>query len=190
MKYQLSYETLKSYYRNFKPSSPVIIQFLMIFTLGLYLINWVYTKNREFEDYSDEAPDSKRGAVLMLIFPFSWMLIIWIMNELILPNSEDFMEVLNVAGWCFIMFMILQYLYEFCYLYGQITRTEGLIWYYTIFPGFLALILLPLGFWYTIPLLFFPVVSIPAMQAKLNYESERMVLQRESVEYYRHGRKF
>lgn len=189
MNYKLDYDTLKSYYRNFTPYSPGKVQLFMVLTLGLYLVHWVYLKNKEFEEYTDEAPDSKRGAALMLVLPFSWLLIM-LLVKLILPGSLEFVRILNVSGWLFIMFMILQYLYEFCYLYGAITRTYGMVWYYFIFPGFLALILVPLGFWYTIPLLFFPFACLPAMQGKLNYESTRFSMQHQKNEFYRHEKKF
>ncbi len=187
---ELPYKTLKEYYRNFEPYSPTKTQILMICTLGLYLISWVYQKNKEFEEFYDDSPDSNRGAVLMLVFPFAWLLIIWVFKAVIFVDSIEFLTTLSVIGWIFIMFMILEYLYEFCLAYGQFTRTNGLVWYYTIFPGFLALILVVLGFWYTLPLLFFPYMTIPAMQAKLNYESTRYGLNYLKNEFYRHERKY
>ena len=184
----LDYKSINSYFTSFKPSSPFLLLLLMFLTAGLYLINWIYFKNREFENYDEDAPDSKRGAVLLLIFPFTWFGLVWLFKTYLFSTDLVFVTSIELVGWLFIMFLMLQYIYDFCDTYSRFTKTKSLIWYICIFPGFVSLILVPLKFPYALPLLFFTIIAIPAMQAKLNKEFEKHTLKNMAEDFNKHKR--
>ena len=190
----LSKGELNKFYENYEESSVVVTLFLMTATCGLYLINWLYIRNKDFAKYDENAPDTNRGAVLTLILPILWIFITWTLDNLIFHNSELF-AMIKTIGWLTLMMLILKYFYDFCITFSRFTRSNELAWYYSLFPGLIFYVLVPLTFWYetifvwyTYPFLFFTVVGISAMQAKLNSEKNIFDIREGEGKFYQRGR--
>lgn len=156
----------------------------MIISLGLYTINWIYLKNKEFEKLDSTSPDANRGAIILMILPFAWFFITTITKKLIITNENLFFSILNIVGWGIILFLILKYLLDFSISYGKITQTNGIYW----FIGFLFSIIGILLFFfklYLISLIYLVLfILIPAMQAELNIHYKRFTIKKERHSFY------
>ena len=161
-------EELGDFFEEYRPLDSKAIIYKIIFTLGLYIIYWLYTTNYEFEKIDKDAPDSKRSIILLLCVPIIWYIVTIIIEKLILSDIPLASDIIKITGWFIFTFLSLQYLYEFCKSYGKITKSSALLWYLFFYPGYYSVILIFFNFYYTIPLIFFPVITVPAMQAYLN----------------------
>ena len=174
----------KEFYNEFRQINPSLVLGLIILTLGLYIINWIYLNNKNFEKVDKQAPDSNRGAIIMMVLPFSWFFIILIFKKIILGPNSLILQIFEIVGWTFIIFLLLKYLLDFCLSFGRITRTQGLFWFIFILTGLIGIISIPIGFYYTMPLSFFLIISIPAMQAELNSFFVRYAIRKEKNIFY------
>lgn len=167
---RVSEKSLRSFYLDFGRTSPFVLIFYMIFSLGLYFINWVYLMNVRFRDSDIEGtPSPLWGLKFMFLVPFSWLLVLGVLRRFWKVIDADVLFWVDVVGWMIIMIMMLEYLYRFCRCFGQVTKTNGVVWYLFLWVGFFPLVLLPLGKMFFLPLLLFPLFTIPAMQYRLNF---------------------
>lgn len=158
---------LRELFQEYKKENPFVLFLILLVTLGAYGINWIYLKNKKFYDVCEDSPDPKRGLVLMFFFPFSWIIIFY-EARIIFGGLTQFFKIIELIGWFIIMFLILQYVYDFCENFADLTNSIAFFWYIGIYLGFLGLILSVIGFYYLLPMLLFPITTIPVMQAKLN----------------------
>lgn len=156
----LKYET--EYFKNYTQVNASLVLGLIVISLGLYMIPWIYIKNREFEGIDKDAPDSRRGFVVLVMVPFFWAYAVFVCKTLIMDNLA--VEIVEIVGWGFAIFLILKYLFDFCMAYARITRTNGFLWFL---------------------LFFIPFLTIPAMQAELNSKFNRMHMKRTHENFYR-----
>ncbi len=172
------------FYKQYHQISPSLILGLTIITLGLYIINWLYLRNKEFETLDTEAPDSNRGAIIMMIFPFAWFFIMQVLRTLIFTKENLAIEIINIVGWGIIFFLILKYLLDFCISFGRVTQTQGFFWFFLFFLGIVGIICFLFDL-YLLGLLFiFVILSIPAMQAELNSRFSRYAIKKENNIFY------
>jgi hypothetical protein len=166
-------KSLEDFYENMSYRSPVLLFLMMVLSSGSYIILWIYNLNKRFEDFDlYNSPNSGRGLVIMFLFPLMWILSMFILKILNFINLNILWYV-DIIGWSFIVFLALAYIYDFCVCFGKFTMTNGFIWYMFLWVGFFPLLLLPFGIFYFLPILFFPAVTIPIMQSRLNHEIER-----------------
>lgn len=184
---------LEKFYFDFEPKSPIMVLIFMVLSLGTYFINWIYMMNLRFEKFdvnstSDfgKAPDSNRGLIVMFLIPFSWLVSMGILKKLIFSQYLDILFWIDLVGWFLIIFLFLQYLYDFCICFGKFTTSNGFIWYLFFWVGFFPLVLLPFEMYYFMPILFFPIITIPAMQAKINYQIDVFSRVSNDKEFYRY----
>jgi hypothetical protein len=169
----INHISLKDFYKNMRPRSPVLLFLMMVLSSGSYIFLWIYNLNKRFDDFdTDNSPNTGRGLVFTFLFPLMWILIMFILKNLIFINLNILWYV-NIIGWSFIVFLSLVYIYDFCECFGKFTMSNGFVWYMFLWVGFFPLALLPFGIFYFLPILFFPVFIIPVMQSKLNLEIER-----------------
>lgn len=170
-------KTLMDFYLEFKKRSPIFLFFFMLFTCGFYLINWIYKLNRRFEEFdNDNSPDSKRGLIILFMIPFIWFFLIYILKIFVFVENVFVSNILywvDIVVWFGILFLVLQYLYDFCRCFGKFTMSNGFVWYMFLWVGFFPLVLIPFGIFYFLPILGFPIVIIPLMQFKINLERDR-----------------
>ena len=177
---------LLDYYENYDKITPITVLVLMVFSLGLYFVFWIYSRNKEFEKYDfDDSPDSKRGLILMTLVPFIWFLITVFLNNFFY-RFPIFIFFISFIGWFLIIFMLLQYLFEFCMCLGRFTSTNGFIWYMYIWVGFIPLLMISLDSYLLISMMVFPVFSLVFMQVKLNSACDKFLIKRNSLTHFEH----
>ena len=160
-------EELNEIIKGYEKSSPLIIMILIILTLGVYVINWIFLRNREFEFMDNDAPDAKRGLALMIFLPFGWALTMFVLKKLIFTGEPLILGILEIVIWGLIVFLLMNYIFDFCLCFSRITKTSPIIWFIPFLLGFVGSIFLALGFYYVSPLIFFTIIVVPAMQAEL-----------------------
>lgn len=173
---KIKYTKYNRFYEGYNTKSPEMILFLMVVTFGLYAIYWVYETNKEFERIYDEVPNSLVGIFILLILPFAWFYFFFMFN-IIFSDVSIFFGLFETFGWIIIILLILEYLYRFCLVYADITMSDARIWFYSFFPGFLALTLGVLGVIEAFSFFFFMFIVIPAMQAQINTRYEQYELE-------------
>jgi hypothetical protein len=166
--YYDKYKNFKNLYVELKPMSSALVLGLIIISLGFYIINWIYLRNKDFEKLDKFAPDSNRGAMVMFVIPMLWYLIDLSFKKMIFRNSDLYLVISGII-WFFVLFLILKYLYDFTYSFGRITRTWPSVWFIPFAIG--------LGSFYLGNILDKPIISlgiiilailVPAMQEELN----------------------
>ncbi len=149
------------YYKEFTQTNPSLVIGLIIISFGLYIITWLYVRNKEFELLDKHAPNSIRGTVIMVLLPACWFYITFLFKELILDNI--IIEMIELTGWFLVLLLVLKYIFDFCLSFGRITGTNGVYW---------SLIFLV------------PFLAIPAMQSELNSHFNRMTIRKKSNNFY------
>ncbi len=174
-----------NFYKEFRETNPALILGLILISFGFYIINWIYVKNREFSEIDPEAPDSNRGAAILMIIPFSYFFILFVFKKLIFGYDNLYFKYVEFFGWILVIFFIMKYLFDFCITFGKITRTNGLYWFiFFIIPLFGIIPALFFNFYWFLPLVFFLFIVIPAMQAELNTFIKKFNIKKESNLFY------
>ncbi len=182
--------SLANFYENFHFKSPDRVLLVMVFTLGLYLIHWVYSTTKDFERIDENnSPNSLSGIFVLFILPAFWGFFFFMYN-LLFYEGGMFFTLFEKLGWIFIIILILEYLYRFCEFYAKITVTNEKVWYYSMFPGFLAFTFLVFEIYYGIPFFFFVLIVIPAMQAQLNSRYKEYNLRVVALHFNTHARRY
>jgi hypothetical protein len=160
------YKNFKELYVELKPMSSSLVLGLIIITFGFYIINWIYQRNVDFLKFDSDAPDPKRGALLLFVIPVSWFIIMKVLINLLFDNI--FFRILENLGWLLILLLILKYLFDFSIVFGEITKTFGFFWFIFLSLGFLGLFFGVLFNKYFFILTIFLFIFIPAMQEEIN----------------------
>jgi hypothetical protein len=165
-------EKQDSFLRHVERDSPVKLLFAMIFSLTLYSIYWMQKTNIILEYHDEDAPESGRALLILVIFPLIWATIS--LSLLFLFKNNIIVTWLNLIGWLIIMILSLKYVYDFFESFGKMTGSFGLFWYFLFYPGYFSLILLFFKIYVTLPLIICTILTIPAMQEYLNYKFEKV----------------
>lgn len=176
------YTTKSQFYKEFHEINFYFILGLIIITLGTYIFHWIYLKNKEFLLLDSKAPDPNRGAVIMLLIPFSWFFLSIFINFLF--SSGFYFTIIKNSIWILILLLIYKYLYDFTVSFGKITRTSGLLWFLMfIFSGvgFFGIIF---NIWFLMIFFLFFLIIIPAMQAELNSHFSKFLIKKNSNIFY------
>lgn len=160
-------EELNRIVKKYSESSPGIIFGLIFITLGLYIINWIFMRNKEFELMDHDAPDAKRGLALMVFLPFGWGFVMFIFKKLIFTGEPLLLGIMEILIWGLIVFLLMNYIFDFCLSFSKISSTNPIIWFIPFLCGFIGIISTVFEFYYLTPLIFFTIILIPAMQAEL-----------------------
>lgn len=188
-----SYEQQINFFEEYEEKNPSIQLFLMVISLGLYSIFWFYNMNREMQKIDYDTPDPQRCIVVMLFLPISWFLTHILLKETLPEIILPYLNTMNFLLWSLFIFLILKYIFDFCESFGRVTSSPHILWYLYLYPGFFSYILPLFGFYYSIPLVFFTMITIPSMQAFINSKKEEIsyVKQREHFNtMYREGKRF
>ena len=173
----------KDFYHDFKEIGPPLVLGLIIISLGLYIIAWLYSNNKDFVKVDKHAPDPLRGVIIMIVLPFAWFFITTILKVLIFGTHWIFM-IFEYFVWLLLLILILVYLFDFCVSFSRITRTHALFWYIFYVIGIIGLISIVFGWYYSIPLTFFIIIVVPAMQAEINSFFKRYAIKKEKNIFY------
>lgn len=172
MEAQISNSQREIFFKHFPTESPIKLMVFMFFTASLYLIFWLYSMNLKLEKIDPDAPDSRRGAVILFFMPITGAIVLTVFELFFFPKFTNEVRILSLFFWSFIGFLSLNYVYDFCRSFSKVTNTSWNQWYFFIFPGYISFILFFFEFYYMIPLLFFPAAAVPAMQNVINNIAE------------------
>jgi hypothetical protein len=173
------------FYKQFNETNPGLVMLFIVLTLGFYMINWFYLRNKELELIDKNSPDSKRGAVILFFIPFSYALISFVLRALFFEKVPLWLVITDSIMWFAILLISLKYFYDFCSSFAFITGGTKMVWF-----SFLSISLLGLyssffiSYYLTVPFAFFFVVTIPAMQAELNRLYQRKTLKKNEGAFY------
>lgn len=176
--------SLPEYYKDFVQTKPSLVMGLSIISFGLYIINWIYLRNKEFEVITEEAPNSKRGAFLMMILPLFWFFFLQTLKNIFFKDNLRTIYIIEMIGFILIFILILKYIYDFCDTFSQITKSPLIIWFIPFFIGFLGIIGLLFQFFYLFPFIFFLFIVTPAMQAELNKNFHKIDIKKQNNNFY------
>lgn len=171
-----SVKDLYYFYDDYEEKDPIKIMIFMILTLGLYFIYWIYNINNKLSELDDASPDPKRGVIILLFLPLMWYIFVLIFRFLIFTSDLGLVKGIEITGWSFVIFLSMQYLYEFCQSFGKVTHSSGLTWYLFLYVGYFSVVLLLFSFYYTVPLIVFPFFTLPAMQSFMNNHANKIML--------------
>ena len=184
MRYDRNYSKNNDFFKEFRETSPALILGLIIVTLGLFIINWIFLRNREFDKLDKNAPNPNRGAVIMMILPFGWFFILQVLKELIFGYENLFIGIFEIVGYFLILFLLLKYLLEFCLTFGRITNTHGIFWFLLFLVGVIGLIGIIFEFYPVATLTIFLLLVIPVMQSELNSHFSRFTIRKKNNVFY------
>lgn len=176
-------EERQYFFENYQKEEPWKVLLFMILSLGFYFLMWIYNNNKRLEMISEDAPNSRRGFIILFGFPILWYVISSLAKLVFFDLDTEFIFFVNLTGWILIALLSLKYLYDFCKMFGEVTETYGIGWYFLIYPGYYSIILLFLNFYYTIALILCFLVTIPMMQFTLNSKSEKLKLNKNAKEF-------
>lgn len=172
------------FYKQYHETSPSLVMGLIILSFGLYIINWIFLRNKDFEELDENAPDSNRGAILMIIIPFGWFFLTTILKNLIFSPNNLLIGILEIVGWGIIIFLIYKYLFDFCLSYGRITKTNGLLWFGLFIISGIGIVGIIIENYYLIFLLPILMIIIPAMHSELNKQFHILNIKQKSTTFY------
>lgn len=175
---------IKNFYKEFKEKDPNVVLLLSVISLGLYMINWIYLRNKELQSLDPDAPESARGAIIMLIIPAIVYFMVFVLKNVMLSGENVIIGIFEIVIWGISLFLLLKYLFDFCISFGKVTRTEGLIWFFFMMMGVVGIISFFMEFYFVTPLVFFLIISIPAMQAEINAHFRRLNIRKEKNAFY------
>ncbi len=172
------------FFKEYEQTNPYLVLGLIIISFGLYIINWIYLKNREFQLLDTDSPNPNRGAIILMFLPFAWFFSMISLKYLIFSPENLALGIIEIVGWGFIIFLMHKYILDFCLSFGRITKTYGALWFVLFFIGGVGILGTAMGYYLLSPLLFFLIITIPAMQAELNTFFTRHTIKKEKKIFY------
>ena len=170
---------------NFNVFNPALFLGLLIISLGLFLILWIFLKTREFEILEkDKSPDSNRSFIVLMVFPFLFYFFYSFLNMFSFLEGSIFMIVLGYILFSLVYFLILKFVHDFCKIFGEITRTSYVVWFLLLVLGMTSI------FGFIFDLLVFKVLILmlfivpPLMQIQLNVIYKNLKLRKEKNSFY------
>ncbi len=157
---------------------------LILITIGMYIIKWIYEKNKEFEILDPDAPDSQRGAVLVFIMPFIWVSILYVLGYLLDFKDNLLFQIFEILGSLLLYFLILKYLLDFCFTFGRITKTHGFLWFIPVAFGTFGVWGIIFQIYYLMPLSLLIFGWCPGLQIEFNSYIKHHRLRRHKNHYY------
>lgn len=157
-----------NFYKNFRETNPALLLGLIIITFGFFIINWIYSKNKEFTEIDENAPDPNRGAIIMMVLPFIWFFIISVFKNILFKSYTYILKFIEITGWILVVLLIMNYLFDFCVSFANITKTNHYIWFSFFLLPAIGIICIFIKIYFMLFLVFFLFIGIPAMQAELN----------------------
>ncbi|MFT4244182.1 MAG: hypothetical protein ACMXYB_01860 [Candidatus Woesearchaeota archaeon] len=172
---------LNAYFKNYQEKNSAYILGLIIISLGLYVLTWIYSVNKDLENLDSDAPSSIRGAMLLFILPLVWFFISTYLR--VLSNSIIF-EFIQITIFIVLYILILKYLYEFTLSFSHITSTKPIIWFGSIFIGSLGIFGYYTEFYYLFFLFSILLLIVPAMQEQLNTTYHKITIKKTNISFY------
>lgn len=158
---------LEYFFSDYQRQNVLLVLLYLVLTGGVFALFWIYYHNRKLEQIDNDAPNSKRGAVILFFIPVFLTLVFFFIKTIFLPDFLG-IRILEVILWSVVILLTLKYFYEFCVSFAKFTMTTPLAWYFFLYLGYSSFILALFEFYYGLFGLFFLFVGIMAMQEIVN----------------------
>ena len=178
---------LYEFFEDYEQKNPTYLLGLIIVSLGLYIITWIYSLNKSFEFIDEDAPDSTRGMIVLVALPFSWF---FIMSFIKFLNNSLTVQIIETSIYLLLYFLALKYLYEFCLTFSHLTQTSLGFWYGMMLLGSFGLFALFFKSYYMLLLLIILLLVVPFMQAELNVTCNKISIKKNYHSFYKYDNSF
>ncbi|MFP4401666.1 MAG: hypothetical protein ACLFPL_00395 [Candidatus Nanoarchaeia archaeon] len=173
---------LHEFFYNFEEKNPAFILGLIIVSLGLYIFAWIYSLNKDLERLDDDAPNSTRGAILLVVFPFIWFFLMTFTKQII--NENFVFTLIEVTVYILIYILALKYIMELCVSFSYVTKSRPIVWFAGILLGSFGMFAYFLGAYILLVFLVFLALTISAMQAELNVTYHKITMKKSNFSFY------
>lgn len=184
MRHHSHKDKTERFLKDFEETSTTIIIGLMIISVGLYSIIWVYITNKSLQEHDKHAPESSRGLTVMAVLPLCWFFITSIIKLKILDTIPTLYTIFEMFIWGFIFFLIIKYFLDFVESFTEITKSQPFIWNALFTIGIIGIIGLILQQVYLYPFLIGILFVITGMQSELNSLLKGHTIKKVSSAYY------
>jgi len=171
--------------KDFEYLSPSIMLGLIIISVGLYSILWIYLTNKKLEEHDKHAPESSRGLTVLMILPIIWLFTTYFFKTIIFTQTPLIIEILEIVIWGLIFFLILKYLIDFSYAITEITQSHPFLWISFFIIGIIGII----GIMLDIKVLYAFIAGIfiatIGIQSELNSLHKSLSIRKVSSNYYK-----
>lgn len=178
---------LYEFFEDFDQKNPTYLLGLIIVSLGLYIVTWIYSLNKDFEIIDSDAPDSTRGIVVLVALPFTWFFIISFIKFL---NNSTPVLIVELVVYLILYFLAMKYMYEFCLTFTHITQTSIGFWYGMVVLGSFGLYAIYFQSYYMLSLLLILLLVVPFMQAELNVTCNKISIKKNYHSFYKYDNSF
>lgn len=173
---------LHEFFEDFDQKNPTYLLGLIIVSLGLYIITWIYSLNKDFEFIDENTPDSSRGIIVLVVLPFTWF---FIMSFVKFFNTSVIVQIIEISVYSILYILAMKYLYEFCITFIHITQTSIGFWYGLILFGSFGFFAPFFEAYYMLLLLIVLLLVVPFMQAELNVTCNKIYIKKNYHSFYK-----
>lgn len=199
MENEISKGSIANFFENYVEQNSILILLYVIISGTFYVIYWLYKTNLELSLVDEDAPNPDRAISVLLLLPSLFFLISYIFKKfifnfsnssllgiswnfninLISNNFEYLYGIFEFSIWILIIFLILKYFYDFSVSYSKITKTNFFVWYLFLSSEAFGFIFLLFSNYLFTTISFFTIISVPAMQEKLNILANKYQIKKE-----------
>lgn len=194
---------LEDFFKEYKEKNSILILLYVLISFTLYVIYWLYKMNLDLLKVDEDAPNNNRAISVLVILPSLWFLICYFFKKFIFHlNSNYLLKIafssnlyhfsffnfsigfIEFFGWLLIIFLILKYFYDFSVSFGKVTKSQAMVWYVFLSSEVFGFIFILFGIKLLLILSFFTIISVPAMQEKMNFEAHKYkILSQKKLDY-------
>jgi hypothetical protein len=184
MRHHSHKDKTERFLKDFEETSTTVMMGLMVISIGLYSIIWIYITNKLLQEHDRSAPESSRGITVMAVLPLSWFFITTIIKTKILDTIPIIYTIFEIGIWGFIFFLIIKFFIDFVHSFTEITKSQPLIWNSLFIIGIIGIVGVILNKPYMYPFLIGIIFSTIGMQSELNSLLKGETIKKVGAGYY------
>jgi len=185
MNHVLKPDKIEKFLKDFEAMNTSVILGLMILSVGLYALHWIFMLNKLLERHDKYAPDSNRGLSLLVILPFSWFFIMLFIKSLFTTSIPLIMTIFEWISWTLILYMVMKYLNELSHSFCDITNSTPIIWSSLFLFGLIGIVGVFTQTIYLYAFLLCIIFAIVGMQSELNSMLKSHTIRKIGRSYYK-----
>lgn len=166
------FERYKSFYQSLEEKSLITVFIYIVISFFIYVVFWIYDLSKKLQIVDEDAPEPNRALVIMCVLPFIWVIIHFLLEDVIFGHNEHLLESIEQPIEFFVLLILslltIKFFMDFSKSFAKVTFTNNVLWTLLIVPGFIGVILLGFEIYYAAVLVIFPIISILIMQNELN----------------------
>ena len=152
-------------YQNPNEMNPFLVMGLIAITFGLFIIFWIYLKNKELQLIDANSPDPHRGIIVLGVLPLILIILLYItylfINKIIFSYIFYFFIII-------LSIIIIKYLFDFSYSCAKNTKINITYWLIPLISIYFGIILLIFQYYLASILILISLIHIPLLQYCLN----------------------